>query len=335
MKELIIDKELSFEEIRSIRKFIYKTVSGMNNASNNRLKLSDLDCSKEILDKIIFNYNYVDGSKENKFKVFCLELNKDKIRKKIDFDGIDFSDFYFNYDDLSGTKGIKINPQTVYGKMLSNIVCRDVEFIGSFDGVYVSGTDFTGSKNAKINPQTIYKKNLSRTKCADVEFIGSFDGVNIENANFSGSKNAKINPQTIYDKNLFGVKCASVEFIGPFDGVNIENTNFNGSKNAIINPQTVASKNLSGAKFSNVEFIGTFDGTNIENADFTGSKGVKIHTLFDLEKVEDRDTDFIVSFDKYLDDDKVSFKDLNIKYKNTYENIMRSIRKIRKINGGK
>ena len=212
-------KELSFEEVNDIRKLIVDAVTNIDSASGKRLKLSNLDCSKKLLNRIIFDY--YKNCEYMPYKYFYNKFERKEITEKLDFDGVDFSDFNcigFDFGDVKGI-GISINPQTIYKKDLSNAICQGVKFIGLFDGVDISGANFTGSKGAKINPQTIYKKNLRGTRCTDVEFIGPFDRIMISGADFTGSKGAMIDPQTIYDKNLLRTVCTDVEFTGSFDNV--------------------------------------------------------------------------------------------------------------------
>ena len=49
-------KELSFEEVNDIRKLIVDAVRNIDDASGKRFKFSNLDCSKELLDRIVFDY---------------------------------------------------------------------------------------------------------------------------------------------------------------------------------------------------------------------------------------------------------------------------------------
>ena len=210
----------------------------------------------------------------------------EKLLKKINFSNVSFANVDIRGLNFIRYKGVKINPQTVFGKDLSGCIFLGVEFIGPFDGVKLvqhdfkrsKGTDFTGSKGAKINPQTVYKKDLSGCKFSGVEFIGPFDNVilytlynlyykaNAKEAksflikspigigtNFTGSKGAKINPQTIYNKNLSECKFSGVEFIGSFDRVIIKGADFTGSKGALVDRQTVYYDDL--AILTDVEII--------------------------------------------------------------------------------
>ena len=278
-------KELSFEEVNDIRKLIVDAVTNIDSASGKRLKLSNLDCSKKLLNRIIFDY--YKNCEYMPYKYFYNKFERKEITEKLDFDGVDFSDFNcigFDFGDVKGI-GISINPQTIYKKDLSNAICQGVKFIGLFDGVDISGANFTGSKGAKINPQTIFVKDLERTKCTDVEFIGPFDDAKISGANFTGSKGAKINPQTIYKKNLRGTRCTDVEFIGPFDRIMISGADFTGSKGAMIDPQTIYDKNLLRTVCTDVEFTGSFD--NVRMNDETLLEGSNARYIDSYERVKE------------------------------------------------
>lgn len=325
-------KELSFEEVNDIRKLIVDAVRSIDDASGKRFKLSNLDCSKKLLNRIIFDY--YKNCEYMPYKYFYNKFERQEIMEKLDFDGVDFSDFNcigFDFGDVKGT-GIKINPQTIYKKNLSNVICSGVEFRGPFDGVDISGANFTGSKGAKINPQTIFVKDLERTVCTDVEFIGPFDDAKISGANFTGSKGAMIDPQTIYKKNLRGTRCTDVEFIGLFDRAMISGADFTGSKGAVINPQTIYDNDLNGTKCSNVEFIGPFDRIMISGADFTGSKGAMIdpQTIYDknLLRTVCTDVEFTGSFDNVRMNDETLLEGSNARYIDSYERIKESINKL-------
>lgn len=175
MEEVNFEINLSSEEIKDIRKLIVDAASNIDSSSGKRLKLSDIDCSKELLDKIVFDNFKTQWS--GTYKTIFNELKK--LMSKIDFDGVSFDSALINSTDFTGSKGVKINPQTIFFKNLSNTVCSGVEFIGPFDGVDLFYTDFTGSKGAMINPQTIHNKNLCGTVCTDAKFTGPFDDVKI------------------------------------------------------------------------------------------------------------------------------------------------------------
>lgn len=145
------------------------------------------------------------------------------------FDGNSFDGCNIRYTNFKGSKGAKINPQTIKSKSFFKSELSDVEFIGSFDDCYISCTKFKGSKGARINPQTVYNKDLSHSNFADVEFIGPFDNCKIVYSSFKKSKGTRINPQTIHAKDLRHSCYTDVEFIGPFDDCKVSYSNFKGS----------------------------------------------------------------------------------------------------------
>lgn len=145
------------------------------------------------------------------------------------FNGNSFDGCNIKYTNFKGSKGARINPQTIRSKNFFKSELSDVEFIGSFDGCYISCTKFKGSKGAKINPQTIYNKDLTHSNFADVEFIGPFDNCKIGYSSFKKSKEARINPQTIHNKDLRHSCYTDVEFIGSFDNCKINYSDFKGS----------------------------------------------------------------------------------------------------------
>ena len=103
---------------------------------------------------------------------------------KINYSNVKFDGFKANNYDFLLYIGIKLDPQVIYEKRLSNSICKGVEFIGTFDN---EGANFAGSKGAKINPQTIWNKDMENCVFTDVEFIGPFDEVSISGSDFTGS----------------------------------------------------------------------------------------------------------------------------------------------------
>ncbi len=154
-----------------------------------------------------------------------------EIIKKIDltglsFDGIDITDI-----DFTGSKGVKINPQTVYKKRLVGVVLKDVDLVGSFDKTYLCYVDFTGSRGAEIDPQKVLGKRFTYNKLTDVKIIGSFDDVCIIGNDFTGSDGARINPQKIQYKNLDKTILTDVELIGSLENISTNGTIFQGCIN--------------------------------------------------------------------------------------------------------
>lgn len=116
----------------------------------------------DFLDKLLFE------TKESSYaKVFSPTLIK--VLNKINFSNVRFNNFFMNEFDFSSLKGVKIDPQSIYAKCMTNLICKGVTFIGNFNGVILDNVNFEGSIGAKID--TIKVGRLTNCKCADVEFI--------------------------------------------------------------------------------------------------------------------------------------------------------------------
>lgn len=121
------------------------------------------DLTKEELEDIIFEYE----NPKKKKMAFNFTLIK-----KIDLSGVDFTNVDISGLNFNGSKGVQINPQTVYNKDLSDVTATDVEFIGSFDDVLIVKSDFTGSKGARIDDDTA-KKITGSCNLTDVEIYSN------------------------------------------------------------------------------------------------------------------------------------------------------------------
>ena len=231
----------------------------------------------ELVEAILFD-NQEDGSKK-------LAFGFNEFIDKIDLTDISFSGVDVRNIDFTGSKGVKINPQTVKSKSLCGTKLCDTEIIGSFAGVDITSTDFTGSKGAKIDPQAVFMCSMEGTILNGVEIIGSFDYVDIYGTDFTGSKGAKIDPQTVPYGEMAGTKFKDAEIIGSFDECQISKVDFTGSKGAKVNPQTIWNKDLFYTTLCDTEIIGPFDDVDICGTDFTGSKGAKI----DLQAIRNKD----------------------------------------------
>jgi uncharacterized protein YjbI with pentapeptide repeats len=138
----------------------------------------------DFLDKLIFV-----KAESGLAKVFSSTIVD--VLNKINFSNVNFNEFYMNEFDFSLLKGVKIDPQNIYVKYMTNVICKGVTFIGNFDGVYLDNVNFEGSIGAKINPFTI--RNLTNCKCTDVEFISrngeqiNLNHVRTNGTNFNGS----------------------------------------------------------------------------------------------------------------------------------------------------
>ncbi|MDO4377444.1 MAG: hypothetical protein Q4C38_04820, partial [bacterium] len=156
----------------------------------------------------------------------------------ISVSGLSFKNVDVAGMSLGYLNGVKINPQEVYNKDLSDTSLNGVFIEGSFDDVFIKGVSFIGALgNINVNPETIVDKNLSYAILDNVNFIGSFDDAMIFGADFEGSKNAIIDPQTIFQGDLSSCNFRDVYFDGTFEDCNIELSEFAGSENAVIVPQ--------------------------------------------------------------------------------------------------
>ncbi len=93
----------------------------------------------------------------------------EKLLKKINFSNVSFANVDIRGLNFIRYKGVKINPQTVFGKDPSGCIFSGVEFIGPFDGATLLHADFTGSKGAIVDWQTVYYDDLAIL--TDVEII--------------------------------------------------------------------------------------------------------------------------------------------------------------------
>lgn len=90
----------------------------------------------------------------------CKKISDDLkyVLKKIDFSNIPFDNVLLKLCNFNKLKGVRINPQTIYCKDLSNCNFDGVTFIGSFDNTICTDSNFNGSTGAVINPQNFLLK---------------------------------------------------------------------------------------------------------------------------------------------------------------------------------
>lgn len=229
-------------KIKELRKILEKELSLYRGSK--KIKLN-IDAS--ILDKILFSKQYDKNRKL--YKTFAINFFK---IKKLDFSDISFDNVNIEGMNFCDSKGIKINPQTIYNKSMYATDLNNVEFIGPFDDVEIYRADFGGSKGAKINPQTIQDKLMWGTKLADVEFIGPFDDVKIAYADFRRSKGAIIDPQIVFEKDLRLTNLTDTTITGTFEGTKLLNT--------LYNNEEIKVKNV--RKNADQEYIQTVDSIN-------------------------------------------------------------------------
>lgn len=220
---------------------------------NGLIKLDDSYVSQILFDR----------TKEG--KVFALPQY---ILEKIDFSNVSFDDVNVVGMDFSNLHNVRINPQIIYDRDLSNAKLNGVRFNRPFDDVLVRGCDFTGT-NAYMDIQKIRDKDLSFCILNSVTLNGSFNGVNIRRTNFTGAYDVVLNPQLAKNKDLLGTILYGVAFEGSFDGCIICEADFTGSVNAVINVDTIYDRNLYNTKLADSIVVGSFDGALIRKTDFT------------------------------------------------------------------
>lgn len=163
---------LSETEMRILRQELEKGLKRYKETEKIKFNMSH-----NMLERLIF-------LNEGKRKVIAFDF---ELIKKLDLSNVSFDNVDVKGRDFTGSKGVKINPQTVYNKSLYQTKLTNVELDGSFNGVHVEFADFTGSKGAIIDPQTVYDKSLFSTKLKDVKINGIFEGVNVYKADFTGA----------------------------------------------------------------------------------------------------------------------------------------------------
>lgn len=251
-----------YNNIDELRKILIEELKNVD--PNNPIKLP---YDKDLIYQLIFENNRI-----------C----KMPFLEKIDLSDIDFSGIDITNFDFTGLHGVKIDPQTIKNKDLSNTILKGVEFIGPFDYVQLKNTDFTGSKGAVIKP-AYSLRNLRGNKFANVTFVGSFFDTDIVGADFTGSKGAVINLQLIRYKDARGTKFADAIIKGSFKDVQVSGADFTNAygikklfkyeKGVKIDPQQVDNKDFTNVVCNGVIFTGDFEDVKISGTDFTGSKG--------------------------------------------------------------
>lgn len=175
-----------------------------------------LNVRSDILKQVLFlNIGYY---------VFIADL--ENVYKKLDWSNIPMDRVRVAGRDLSRYPNIKINPQTIHNKDLSNTICKGVEFTGLFDDVDITRINLNDSINAVINPQTVKNRDFTYGSFKGVRFIDTFDGCTIMGANFDGSINCKIDVSKVNQKMLTKANLGSTMLSGSFYGCNTQNTKF-------------------------------------------------------------------------------------------------------------
>lgn len=187
-------------KIKELRKILEKELSLYRGSK--KIKLN-IDAS--ILDKILFSKQYDKNRKL--YKTFAINFFK---IKKLDFSDISFDNVNIEGMNFCDSKGIKINPQTIYNKSMYATDLNNVEFIGPFDDVKIAYADFRRSKGAIIDPQIVFEKDLRLTNLTDTTITGTFEGTKLLNTLY--------NNEEIKVKNVR--KNADQEYIQTVDSIN-------------------------------------------------------------------------------------------------------------------
>lgn len=185
-----------------------------------------LNVRSDILKQVLFlNIGYY---------VFISDL--EDVYRKIDWSNISMEKVRVAGRDLSRYTNMKINPQTIHNKDLSNTICKGVEFIGLFDGVDITRANLSDSIDAIINPQTVKNRDFTYGSFKGVRFIDTFDGCIIMGANFTGSINCRIDVSQVSQRMLTNANLGSTMLSGSFYGCNTQNTKF---ENAIYDKELI------------------------------------------------------------------------------------------------
>lgn len=131
---------MKIQNVRKIRDYLEEKVDEyITNGGKDYIKLN---ISPELLNEIMF-YKDNHGVKHLAVSEDCL--------KNLDLEGLSWDGVDVTEMDFSDTKGIKINPQTIWDRNLSDTILKDVEIEGSLKGVFIEGTNFTDSYGAIIH----------------------------------------------------------------------------------------------------------------------------------------------------------------------------------------
>ena len=189
--------------------------------------------------------------------------------KKLDLTGFRFINIDISGLDFTGSKGVKINPQTIRNKDMHLCKLNGVTLIGTLDDVLIVGTDFTNSKGAIINPQTIAYKNMSGAKLCDAKLIDEVKDVYIVGTNFTGCiGGATILADRVIDKDFRHTVLSGTNIVGSLDWAKLDYSNFSHSKGAIIDLQRTYNRTVEGAKLVDATIVGSTSGINIKNTIF-------------------------------------------------------------------
>lgn len=138
-------KKLTTKGVRDIREILRDTLEELLITGNyNDIEKTNFNIYPSDLGKVIFEK--IKDRERRDLRIFTFDpVLIPFLMKVVDFTGVSFDDVDVRCIDFTGSKGVKINPKTVYDKSLWGTKLSDVEIVGSFDGVDTRETDFTGS----------------------------------------------------------------------------------------------------------------------------------------------------------------------------------------------
>lgn len=202
---------MDYEKISNARKYLIEAFDKYNFDKPVKLRVQS-DILKQALFLDIGYYVFISGLENVYQKLDWSEISMDKVR--------------IAGKDLSRYSNIKINPQTIHNKDLSNTICKGVEFTGVFDGVDITRANLNDSINACVNPQTVRNRDLTYGSFKGVKFVGPFTGCFIMGANFEGSLGGNIDVSQVNQRMLTNANLGSTMLSGSFYGCNTQNTKF-------------------------------------------------------------------------------------------------------------
>lgn len=155
-------------------------------------------------------------------------------------------------EGLSGNT-IKLNPQKVLDKDLSNCEIVNVRFTDNFDDCIISSITLKDNMNTFINPGKIRDKDLSGCTIKDATFTDNFDGCDISFISLKNNNGVIINPQLIKDKNMQNVNIVDAKFTGPLDGCLLVNSYFDDVDGLWVNGKGIFRHRINGFYFINLD----------------------------------------------------------------------------------
>lgn len=141
-----MSKKLSNKSIIEIRKTIKETLEDLSigKINYNDIKRLELNILPTDLERVIFDKTKDRERRDLKFFVFDPVLVP-YLMRLIDFADVSFNDVDIRCIDFTGSKGVEIDPETVYDRSLWGAKLNGVKIVGALDGVYIEEADFTGS----------------------------------------------------------------------------------------------------------------------------------------------------------------------------------------------